>query len=179
MRTPLTQRTAVIFTAFLAILSGTAYGGGSHYVMYGFSDSAATVVVPSPPAPSVTLTGTLHRGYVTPRVPAFVHGHEERIERYLFLHLDRPIDVFMTDRNDQYTYPVVHQYDVQVVGPTGLLDSLVSHCVTITGSMPPAGNMAGASPDWQPFPLTIYEIKAISPANAVNGRCMPIVQKRK
>ena len=115
-------------------------------------DTNADVIVPSPPASSVVLSGLLMEGYRVLPHDMVIHGELEHKQRYLYLHLKRPIDV-ISDHPPHYS--VFHQYDIQAVGaPLDQAKSLIGHLVIITGSMPAPGGIVGG-PDWEPFPLTI------------------------
>ena len=158
--------TVVLVTAITAIASSGAYAQGTGH----WSDTAATVIALSPKGSTVTLTGVLQRAYVTPPSPVFVNGHTERRQQYIFLHLEVPVDFLHLVGNKKYQLPVMHQYDVQVMGSAWLVDPLLSHCVTITGTMWPFG-LSGGSPASQPFPLSIFP-KQVRPVATQKGRCV-------
>jgi hypothetical protein len=123
-------------------------------------DSAATTL--SWFAAKITLLGTLRVGYRILPHAVVIHGAPETKQRYLYLHLERPIDVI--DARMAYR-SVFHQYDIQVIAhdvePTRLERS-IGHRVALTGTFADPGYQPG-SPDWQPFPLTMF-------VNAVAGR---------
>lgn len=151
MRILTTSVAALLFVALLASDACVARGNGTTYGD-DVSDTTATIVAPSPPASSVTLTGILRRGYMVYRHGVFVHGQTEQKQQYYFLHLARPIDVRAPIDSPPH-YGVSHQYDIQVVGPLPY-SKIIDRCVTIIGTMPAPGGVEGG-PDWQPFPLTI------------------------
>jgi len=163
--------TVVLGAAVMAVASGATYAQGAGH----WSDTAATVIALSPKGSTVTLTGVLQRAHITPPSPVFVNGHTERREQYVFLHLQAPVDFLHLQGNKEYQLPVMHQYDVQVMGSSSAVDPLLSHCATITGTMWPPG-LSGGSPASQPFPLSIFP-KQVEPAIMRNGRCVAQTKK--
>ena len=157
--------TLVLGAATMAITSGAWAQGAGHW-----SDTAATVIELSPKGSAITLTGVLNRAYVTPPSPVFANGHTERREQYVFLHLQAPVDFLQLQGNKRYQLPIMHQYDVQVMGSSWAVDPLLSRCVTITGTMWPPG-LSGGSPASQPFPLSIFP-KQVKAAGMRDGRCV-------
>lgn len=127
-------------------------------------DSAAAVIVSSPSGTRITLSGTLMVGYKVLPTAVIVHGKPVRKQRYLYLHLTKPIDFI----DVQTTWKsIFHQYDIQVIDGSSTLDaneaaslsrtmnSLVGKPVLVSGRLAPPGYNPG-SPDWEPFPLTIF-----------------------
>lgn len=126
------------------------------------------MVVPSPPAKAVTLTGIVRRGHIAWPGGVFVHGHHESSQQYLFLHLSVPIDVLKVVSSRAPHWPVMHQYDIQLAGPDSIR-AFVGQCVTATGMMASPGGIEGG-PDWQPFPLTMFRV-TMHKAEVHNGQC--------
>lgn len=122
-------------------------------------DSAATTL--NWFAKNVTLAGTLEVGYRILPQPVLIHGAPEKRQRYIYLHLDRPIDLMDPQA---YYKSIFHQYDIQVI-PDNLnpetLNKLIGKRVVIKGQFADPGYDSG-SPDWEPFPSTIFVSAAVA-----------------